>query len=197
MLGSGLLLFRVNVMALCLGLLALIWYNLIYTNLKRITPHAVIPGSVIGSIPPLVGWVAAGGSLTDTRAWVIALFFFVWQVPHFYLLVLKYGPQYEAAGMPALTSRHSNRIIRLMIFLWIVTTAISALLFGYFNVTRSVITMLAMGIASIWLMIVFIMPVLDPGSDFYPFRYFMKINYYVLFIIVILNLDHVMVKLLF
>ena len=83
--GSLILYLAANPLALLLGWLALVWYNLVYTFLKRITPHAVIPGSFIGAIPPLIGWVAAGGSLLDFRAWVLALFFFVWQVPHFYL----------------------------------------------------------------------------------------------------------------
>ncbi len=66
--GSLILYFSSGVTALILGLLAMVWYNLIYTNLKRITPHAVIPGSVIGSIPPLVGWVSAGGHLFSLPA---------------------------------------------------------------------------------------------------------------------------------
>ena len=81
-----------------LGLLALIWYNGIYTPMKRKTAFAVIPGSVIGSIPPVVGWVAGGGDLFDIQVLVMAFFFFIWQVPHFWLLMLKYGDEYVEAG---------------------------------------------------------------------------------------------------
>ena len=119
--GSLIIFLTANFQLLILGWLALFWYNLVYTPLKSITPHAVIPGSVIGAIPPLIGWIAAGGSLSDFRAWVVAVFFFVWQVPHFYLLVLKYGTQYEKAGLPALTSRHNHKVIRYLIFIWILT----------------------------------------------------------------------------
>jgi heme o synthase len=192
--GTVILLLLVNYQALILGWFALIWYNLVYTYLKRITPHAVIPGSLVGAIPPLVGWVAAGGSLDGNRAWSMALFFFVWQVPHFYLLVMKYGPQYEKAGMPALTSRHSNKVIRMMIFLWIVATSLSALLLTFFQVIRSSLAMFATLIASLWLMIVFFVPVFNPTKEFKPFTYFMRINYYVLVIILILNLDHILIK---
>jgi protoheme IX farnesyltransferase len=192
--GSLVLFFLVGYLVFILGWIALLWYNLVYTYLKRITPHAVIPGSLIGAIPPMVGWVAAGGELSDQRVWAMAMFFFVWQVPHFYMLVMKYGPQYEKAGMPALTSRHSKPVVRMMIFLWIITTSLSALLLSYFNVIRSSTVIICTLLASVWLMVVFFIPVFNPKKDFKPFTYFMRINYYVLFIILMLNLDHVFYK---
>ncbi|MFN4183032.1 MAG: protoheme IX farnesyltransferase, partial [bacterium] len=48
--------------ALWLGLLAMGLYNAMYTPLKRKSPFAVIPGSLIGAIPPLAGWMCAGGN---------------------------------------------------------------------------------------------------------------------------------------
>ncbi|MBN1597431.1 MAG: protoheme IX farnesyltransferase [Bacteroidales bacterium] len=180
--------------ALILGLLAMIWYNGIYTYLKRITPHAVIPGSLIGAIPPLAGWVESGASLLDYRAWAMALFFFVWQVPHFYLLILKYGPEYEKAGFPSLTSIHSNTTIRLMIFLWVVATAFFALSLYYFGVISSVVTMILVIVMSLWLIIAFMLPLIINRKEFNPFKFFMRINYYVLVIIIVLNLDHLFQK---
>jgi heme o synthase len=190
MAGSLILALGTNAATLVLGLLAMVWYNLVYTYLKRFTPHAVIPGSVVGAIPPLAGWMAAGGSLNDSRAWAIAFFFFVWQVPHFYLLVMKYGKQYEKAGIPALTGKYSLFLIRLLIFLWIVTTGTASLFLFYFGVIRSFIVITGIITASIWLIIVFARPLLRPQTEFMPFRYFMRINYYVLFVIILLNLDH-------
>jgi len=63
--GSILLLVSSDIIALLLGLLNLIWYNLIYTYLKRKTAFAIVPGSLVGAIPPAIGWVTAGGSLID------------------------------------------------------------------------------------------------------------------------------------
>ena len=66
--GSVILYRGAGMLGMELGLIALIWYNAIYTPLKKKTAFAVVPGAVIGSIPPLVGWVAARGHLGDPRA---------------------------------------------------------------------------------------------------------------------------------
>ena len=189
--------YLVNFEALVLGILALIWYNLIYTPLKRVTPHAVIPGSVIGAIPPLVGWVASGEPLFEVRAWSLALFFFVWQVPHFYLLVLKYGPQYERAGFPSLTKRYTNKNMRMLILLWVISTTFAALSLYYFDVVRSTSSVILLCVSSVWIIVIFTIPVIKESVTFRPFRYFMRINYYVLFVILVLNFDHIFIKFLF
>lgn len=189
--------FLVNTEALLLGITALIWYNAIYTPMKRVTPHAVIPGSVIGAIPPLVGWVASGASLMDVRAWSMALFFFIWQVPHFYLLGLKYGPQYERAGFPSLTQRYSNKNLRILILLWVISTTFAALSLYYFDVVKSTVSVILLCLSSVWIIVIFLLPAVKKSMLFRPFRYFMRINYYVLFVILVLNFDHIFTKFLF
>ncbi len=114
---------------LILGLFNFFWYNGVYTPLKKLTAFAVIPGSVTGGVPPLIGWIAAGGEWTDTTIMVIVLFFIVGQIPHFWLLLLRYGREYENAGLPSLTSIFSYSQINLISYAWIVAAvAASALL---------------------------------------------------------------------
>ncbi len=187
--GSYMLYESSGMLAMQLGLLALIWYNAIYTPLKRITAFAVIPGAVIGAIPPLVGWVAGGGSLLDARALIMAFFFFIWQVPHFWLLMLKYGKEYEKAGYPSITSLYSERQIKNVTFIWVFATAVSALMIPLFYFTQSWIILIGFLVSSIWVVVVFSRLLLKREEVFNPMFYFMRINYFVLAIIVMLSLE--------
>lgn len=130
--GSLLLLYYFPVKVMLLGLFNFAWYNAVYTPLKKVTAFAVIPGSVTGGVPPLIGWVAAGGNWMEAGILVIILFFVVGQIPHFWLLLLKYGKEYEMAGLPSLTTLFSSNQIKRISYAWIVTTAsASALLPAY------------------------------------------------------------------
>jgi protoheme IX farnesyltransferase len=187
--GSVLIYTGSGFLAMQLGVLALIWYNAIYTPLKKKTAFAVVPGSVIGAIPPMVGWVAGGGSLSDPRALIIAFFFFIWQVPHFWLLLLKFGKEYESAGFPSITSIYTDKQIKNTTFIWTMATAVTALMLPVFGIVNSTVIGIGLLIAVIWLVFVF-SKLLLPGEEKFNARYyFMKINYFVLLIIIFLSVD--------
>ncbi len=178
-----------NFLAAQLGLLALIWYNGIYTPLKRKTAFAVVPGSIIGAIPPMVGWVAGGGELSDPRLFVLAFFFFIWQVPHFWLLMLKYGKEYEDAGYPTITSMISKQQIKNATFMWTAATAVTALMIPVSGLMSTVFFKITIVLASVWLIVVFAQLLSSKKEDFNPFYYFMRINYFVLIMIIALSID--------
>jgi heme o synthase len=187
--GSALIYAGSGMLAMQLGILALIWYNGIYTPLKKKTAFAVVPGSVIGAIPPLVGWVAGGGSLLDPRALFIAFFFFIWQVPHFWLLLLKFGKEYENAGLPSITSIYSDKQIKKTTFIWTMATAVAALMLPVFGIVNSKVIGIMLLSAVIWLVFVFSNLMKQSDKSFNPRYYFMQINYFVLFMIVFLSVD--------
>ncbi|MEI6682949.1 MAG: protoheme IX farnesyltransferase, partial [Bacteroidota bacterium] len=87
---GGLLLLLYFSTSVCffLGIFNLVWYNGVYTWLKRKTAFAVVPGALTGAIPILMGWTAAGGQLHDPTVIFLAFFLFIWQMPHFWLLTL-------------------------------------------------------------------------------------------------------------
>ncbi|MDG1900971.1 MAG: protoheme IX farnesyltransferase [Bacteroidales bacterium] len=187
--GSVILYLGSGFLALQLGLVTLIWYNGIYTPLKRKTAFAVIPGSIIGALPPLVGWVSAGGSLLDPKAMVLGLFFFMWQIPHFWLLMLKYGKEYQEAGFPSITSKLNIQQVKNSTFLWTVATAISALMVAMSGLINLIIFKLMILAAAIWLVVVFAKLLKPKSVDFNPIYYFIRINYFVLIMILVLSIE--------
>jgi len=131
--GSLMLYAGVGTIPLLLGLFTLIWYNGVYTYLKRITAFAVVPGSIVGAVPPLVGWTAAGGILADFQILSLAFYLFIWQIPHFWLLLILYGKDYEMAGLPTLSKIFTTDQIKRVTFMWIFATLVCAILFALFN----------------------------------------------------------------
>lgn len=135
--------------------ITLVWYNLIYTPLKRITPWAIIPGAFVGALPPAIGWTAAGGNLIDQKIIFISFFFFIGQIPHFWLILLKHGKDYQRAGFPSITSLFTNNQISRLTFTWTAATAITAIFMAVFGIIRSEIFATIMVIFSISVMILF------------------------------------------
>jgi protoheme IX farnesyltransferase len=126
--GSVLLLFLFPVEVWLASLLAAFWYNGIYTPLKRKTSYAIIPGSMVGAIPPFIGYMAAGGFPFDRQVVVLAIFFFIGQIPHFWLLMKKYHVDYQKAGYPVINEKMNEQQINRMITTWMTAGIASALL---------------------------------------------------------------------
>jgi len=119
-----------------LGLLALLWYNGVYTPLKRRTAFAVLPGALCGALPPLIGWAAAGGELADFRIVLLAGIIFLWQIPHFWFFALKYRDDFQRAALPTLFSRLPPRQVDRLALLWVFSLACATLLLPTFDLLR-------------------------------------------------------------
>ena len=102
-------------------------YNLFYTKSKKTTIYSAVYGAILGVIPPMIGWIVAQESLFDIRFIAIALFYFIWQIPHFWLLILKYHKQYEKAGFPTVAHRFGVEALERITFIWLMLTLISGI----------------------------------------------------------------------
>jgi protoheme IX farnesyltransferase len=149
--GEGLLLFTGNNAVPLLGAAAVCWYNVLYTGLKKVSAFAVVPGALVGCLPPVMGWAAGSGTLSDPRLAALAFFFFMWQVPHFWLHVLTYGKEYAEAGLPSLTDVFSSAQLERLAFQWVSATAVSALLLGLSGLLQSPFAKAGLAAASLWL----------------------------------------------
>lgn len=192
--GLAIVYFSSNLTALVLGIIALVWYNLIYTPLKRGYALAVVPGSVIGAIPPMIGWAAAGGNVFDMKVISLAFFFFIWQIPHFWLLLLIYGKDYEQAGFPTLTKLFSNFQLGRITFAWIAALATSCMLIPFFNFSinlYTVIFMMLLGFGLLW-------KTKDMLSEYIERalcrKIFLSLNLYVLIVSLAISIDKLFLK---
>lgn len=88
-------------LAALLAAISFLSYVLVYTPLKRVTPHAAIVGTLPGALPPVIGYAAAGGALDLHAAFLFAVLFF-WQLPHFYAISWLYRDDYARGGYPML-----------------------------------------------------------------------------------------------
>ena len=137
-----------NLIAMIIGLITIIWYNGVYTGSKRITSFAVVPGALTGALPPLIGWVAAGGGIWDKSVIFLEFLLFICQIPHFWLLILKYGEEYKDAGVPSLTDVFTRLQIKRLTFTWVATSVIAALFLCYFEIIRNGFVIVILLIAS-------------------------------------------------
>ena len=80
-LGTSILFFSLNQLTASLGLFNILLYAFAYTPMKRFTVYNTWVGSAVGAIPPLMGWVAATGTLSP-QAFVLSAILFSWQFPH-------------------------------------------------------------------------------------------------------------------
>ena len=104
------------------------FYAVIYTMwLKRLTPQNIVIGGAAGAFPPLIGWVAATGSISLEAVLMFAIIF-MWTPPHFWALALFTRTDYDDANIPMLTVTHGRVYTRRHIFIY--SVLLSALSLG-------------------------------------------------------------------
>jgi heme o synthase len=129
------------------GLLAftIFFYVVIYTlGLKRRTAQNIVIGGAAGSLPPVVAWVAATGSLS-VEPLLLFLIIFFWTPPHFWALALFRSEDYARAGVPMLPVVAGADATRLQILLYtlvLVLVAAAPWPLGYFDATYGVASLI-------------------------------------------------------
>ncbi len=107
-----------NPLTVALSFISMLLYSFVYTPLKRVGPIAVFVGAIPGALPPLLGWIAATGSITH-EALIIFGIQFIWQFPHFWAIAWVADDDYKKAGFKLLPSgggKDHNTAIQIMIY---------------------------------------------------------------------------------
>lgn len=110
------------------------FYVVVYSMwLKRLTPQNIVIGGAAGAFPPMIGWVAATGSISIEAALMFMLIF-MWTPPHFWALALFMKEDYHTAGVPMLTVTHGRKSTRLHILIYTVLLVPFALWLGFTSI---------------------------------------------------------------
>ena len=111
---------RQPLMTMGLGLVGVILYNGIYTPLKSHTTLAILPGALCGMVPPALGWFAAGGTIPmDPTILSVMGIFGVWQLPHYWLVLMCHKDDYQASAIPSMLTLFSTLQVKRILLLWV------------------------------------------------------------------------------
>lgn len=150
--GTTPLLIYTNPACAILGLFNALWYNLVYTPMKRVSTMALFAGTITGIIPFFIGTIAATNQAPQHIHLFIALYMFLWQIPHFLLLLCKYGIEYEKAGLASITKSTSIEKVLIISYTWMIASCIASLFIPIFGIshhltTGIIITAIAIAVA--------------------------------------------------
>jgi protoheme IX farnesyltransferase len=89
-----------------LGLLTVVLYNGIYTLYwKKKWAFGAVPGAIPGAMPVVIGYSANSQHIFSPDSVYLFLILFLWQMPHFWSLAVRYKDDYEKGGFPVLPAR--------------------------------------------------------------------------------------------
>jgi len=173
-----------------LGALAAAWYNGVYTPLKKTSAMAAVPGALSGALAPAVGWTCAGGRLDDPRIAALGLVLFIWQVPHFWLVVLGRAREFREAGLPNLLDVLSETQARRVVSHWVLATAAASLVIAGWSTFGLSLTRWGMVAISLWLAGRALMFRLSPGRM--EASLFRTMNLHMLGLLLLISLDGIL-----
>jgi len=131
-----------NKIPVIIGLTAVICYNGFYTPLKSKTMLALVPGTICGMLPPLVGWFAAGAVQFSGKIWIVILLLGLWQLPHFWLILLVHRCDYRQSGYPSMMTVLSETQLKRVVFMWVLVFSVVAMMLPLYQVTETLTAMM-------------------------------------------------------
>ena len=97
------LLYELSPMAGYLSVISLALYNGLYTYIwKPKWIFAAVPGAIPGALPVTIGYAVNNSDILNSDSVYLFLIMFLWQMPHFWTLAIKYKEDYRLGGIPTL-----------------------------------------------------------------------------------------------
>lgn len=177
------LLAKVSEPVLVLGIAAVVSYNGLYTMWwKRRWAYAAVPGAIPGALPILMGHIAANGNPWHPGGIYLFFILFYWQMPHFWVLALKFEKDYRLGGFPTLPVARGAMVTVSRIVIWCLAYIALALIAPFFLKTRLIymIVAVAVSLKLLWELRAFVKAP-DQGKAW--LRFFLWINFSLIFYI--------------
>jgi protoheme IX farnesyltransferase len=145
---STILLFT-NPLTFILGVIAYIWYIIIYGIAKRNTVWSTLIGGVAGALPPVAGYTALSGTI-DAAAIILFVMMLLWQMPHFYSIAMFRRSDYAKAKLPIWSVSYGMKSTKRQILLFAGLYGLSSILLAVYGYTGIVYLDLSFAIGAFW-----------------------------------------------
>lgn len=97
------LLHQLSPMAGYVSVASVVLYNGFYTYIwKPKWIFAAVPGAIPGALPVTIGYAVNNQNILNSDSVYLFLIMFLWQMPHFWTLAIKYKEDYRLGGIPTL-----------------------------------------------------------------------------------------------
>lgn len=100
---GSIVLYFMSPLSCYIGLVIIALYNVFYTmHWKQKWKFAAVPGAIPGALPCTLGYAAVNPNIFSSESVYLFLVMFLWQMPHFWTLAIRYTDDYAAADFPIL-----------------------------------------------------------------------------------------------
>lgn len=149
-LGIVVLALGTNLLTVAVAIAGHIAYVIIYGVAKRRSVHGTLVGTISGSTPPVIGYVAATGQL-DVVALLLFLVLVAWQMPHFYAIALFRRSDYAQAGIPVLSVVKGIDATRRQIVAYVILFVMVCVALGVYGGASLLSTLVLVLVGLYWL----------------------------------------------
>jgi len=148
--GFGNLLAFTHWLVVLLGVIAVVFYVVVYGYAKRRSVHGTLVGTVPGAASLVAGYVAARGT-ADGGALLLFMIMVCWQMPHFYAIAIRRKDEYAAAGIPVLPVKRNVAITKIQIKYYIAAYIAATAALGIFGYAGWTYLMVMLVVGACWL----------------------------------------------
>lgn len=97
------MLFQTTVTAGIIGIISVVLYNGVYTYIwKPKWVYGAVPGAIPGALPVTIGYAAINENIFNPESVYLFLVLFLWQMPHFWALAIRFKDDYASGNIPTL-----------------------------------------------------------------------------------------------